>query len=230
MIKNVIIDSKEPKWVQELDFGAPISINSLTAGDVWLNTDSGIVIIERKTAGDLLNSITDNRATNQSHKMRQISPYSYVVITDQIHPAKDGKTLIYEDGKWVRREWYYNAIQGQILTIQELGIHVIYAAGENDFLSCCIRLAGRSREPVVIAPRRESYVLNPSEVFLSSLPNIGVKKAKELLETFPNVSTALYWLTNLDDKGLEKVAGIGKKTKEKILNALGEPIELGLKV
>lgn len=226
MIKNIIIDSKEPDWVKNLQFDAPTAVAELTAGDVWINTDNGIVIIERKTGNDFVNSIADGRATNQAYKMRQISPHSYVVITDQIHPTKDNKTLLYVNGNWERREWHYNAIQGQILTIQELGVHIVYAACEGDFLSCCLRIANRSRDHVIIEPKREGYVLNPSEIFLSSLPNIGVKKAKELLEIFPNVSTALYWLTNLDDKEAKKVTGIGKKTKEKILAALGEPIRI----
>lgn len=66
-LTTVLIDSNEPQWVQELKFKhtAPI-ITKLHVGDAWLTTDDAItLIVERKSASDLIKSVLDDGLRNQ---------------------------------------------------------------------------------------------------------------------------------------------------------------------
>ncbi len=62
-IATVIIDSREPKWVQELSFGGvPTAVAQLDYGDLHvLCEDDCMLIIERKTPDDFLNSLRNER-------------------------------------------------------------------------------------------------------------------------------------------------------------------------
>ena len=75
-IASVIIDSREPDWVQRLDFGVPAAVTALDAGDLWVaTTDAQTLIIERKTPTDLLNTIKADRLFQQVIGMRQRSQW-----------------------------------------------------------------------------------------------------------------------------------------------------------
>ena len=81
-LKAVILDSREPVWVQELNFGVPKSITALPSGDAWLATEDTTLVCERKTLADLLASIRDGRLFTQAAAMVQQSVWSYEVVTE----------------------------------------------------------------------------------------------------------------------------------------------------
>lgn len=181
-----------------------------------VGNDDNYLIVERKTAEDFVNSIKDGRLLNQIVKGKTITPYVYVVIVGTILPAKHGKTYI--NGNLTG--WDYAAIEGVMLSIQELGASIVFCADENDFLPCMVRLANRSRGDVIVMPVREAAVFGGAENVLTSLPGIGAKKAADLLQHFPNVGSALWFLTDIDDKQT-KIPGIAENTKKNIVRLLG---------
>ena len=84
-IQAVIIDKREPDWVKSLDFSAPTISDILDAGDLQIATsDSVRLVIERKTPSDFLNSIADNRLLNQTARMRELSPWCYIIVTGSL--------------------------------------------------------------------------------------------------------------------------------------------------
>jgi len=178
--------------------------------------DDNMLIIERKAAMDFVNSIKDGRLFNQVARAKQITPYVYVVIVGSILPVRGGKTAI--NGNVTG--WDYSAIQGVMLSIQELGASIVFCADENDFLPCMVRLANRSRDAIPVMPVREAAIFGGAENVLASLPGIGVKKAADLLKHFPNVGYALWFLTDIDDKET-KIPGIAENTKKNIVRLLG---------
>ena len=181
-----------------------------------IGSDDKLLIIERKTAMDFVNSIKDGRLFNQVARAKQITPYVYVVIVGSILPAPRNKTYI--NGNLTG--WDYAAIQGVMLSIQELGASIVFCADENDFLPCMVRLANRSRGDVIVMPVREAAIFGGAENVLASLPGIGAKKAADLLQHFPNVGSALWFLTDIDDKQT-KIPGIAENTKRNIVRLLG---------
>ncbi len=178
--------------------------------------DDNMLIIERKAAMDFVNSIRDGRLFNQVARAKQITPYVYVVIVGSILPVRGGKTAI--NGNLTG--WDYAAIQGVMVSVQELGAMIIHCADDNDFVACIVRLANRSRKAIPVMPVREAHVFGGAEVILASLPGIGAKKAADLLKVFPNVGTALWFLTDLDGNE-QKVAGIADGTKQNIVKLIG---------
>ena len=192
-------------------------VQTLETGDLHIATDDDkLLIVERKTANDFVSSIKDGRLFNQVARAKQLTPYVYVVIVGSILPAKHGKTFV--NGNLTG--WDYAAIQGVMLSIQELGASIVFCADDNDFLPCIVRLANRSRDSVPVMPVREANIFGGAENVLASLPGIGVKKAADLLGHFPNVGSALWFLTDIDDKET-KIPGIAENTKKNIVKLLG---------
>ena len=220
MIQAAMIDSREPEWVQRLQFGAPHCVPTLLdTGDVWLSTNDGsLLIVERKTADDLVSSIRDGRLLNQAYAMRQRTPWAYLVITGALAPAPDGTVRTDRPTRW---QW--SSLQGALLSVQEIGVMVAYAAQDKDYEETVIRLAQRKREAEkVIRPAIDTRVMSPQEAVLTALPGIGYERARALLEYFDgDAAIALCWLTQLAT--FNDVDGIGDGVKRGVRHALALP-------
>ena len=233
-ITGVFIDNREPDWVRDLDFGVPVANVVLDTGDLWAATsDSAMIIIERKTADDFLNSIADNRLLNQTARMRELSPWCYVIVTGSLPFDPKTRKMI---SKQKVTGWGVNAVQGFVRTLRELGIFVEQCASdgtstlfpdakyivvggneENDFASHVIEIASRNRDEVRIQPVRQPRILSPGQVLLASLPGIGWEKTKALLDFCGTPAWALNYLTTL---GTDGVPGVGDGIKRAVRKAL----------
>lgn len=178
MIKSIIIDQREPPHIQGLAFpNVPVMKMTLETGDLWVKCEDGnTLIIERKEPTDLMASIADNRLFNQAAKMKQVSNWCYVIVTGKI----DDANFIDDTG----RKWTYASIWGALLSVQEMGVMIIFCDGEDDFGPCIERLAKRNRGDIKVKPVRNAYVFGGQEAVLASLPGIGVKKAVDYLKLF----------------------------------------------
>lgn len=217
-IDAVVLDSREPDWVKNLKFGeAPVTITMLEVGDVWIATGDTLLLIERKTPQDLLASIADSRLFTQAAGMIKVSPWSYIIVTGQVTPAPGGRVML---NGHTPSNWNYNAIQGALLTVQELGVKVLFLSHESDFADSLNRLASRNRQAVAVLPARASNHLGHDVQILSSLPGIGLERALEINRHFPNTAWALAYLTDMGWNG-NNVTGIGERLKTGVRNALG---------
>lgn len=235
-ILSIRIASNEPDWVKGLDFDAPTAIDNIDAGDLQiLTSDNRLLLVERKTSNDFLNSIADNRLQNQIVKMKAISPWCYVVITGSLPFDPQSRKMIV--GKEISG-WHVNAIQGFIRTLRELGAFVEQCASdgissfpnarylviggneENAFAEHIKEIASRDRDEVKIKPLRDFQVLNDGERILSACRGIGWEKTQRLLEFCKTPAWALSYLTRLGESG---VPGITDNTKLAIRQDLGLP-------
>jgi len=215
MIVSALIDSREPKEIQALNFGVPSVVMALDAGDAIVTCDDGnTLVVERKTPSDLLGSIKDGRLFQQCHAMREMSGFCYLAIIGRIDMVKNDMVRV--DGYRITG-WTWQSLQGALLTVQEMGVGIIYAS---DFKTCIERLAQRDRDDVTIHPRRKSEPMTPDEAFLASLPGVGAVRAKRLLANGP-ACYALDWLTNIWDESGIKIPGIGYSQKANIRSILG---------
>lgn len=226
-ITAIMTDSREPDWVKNLKFGGvPTMVTLLDAGDVQAVTDDNhTLIIERKTPNDFLNTLKDDRLFPQLARMTEIrnaqqnngQPVTYwpfLVITGAFTPDRNGKVVL-DRGV---TGWSFSSVMGAILSIQELGIFVVFCNGDLDFQDCVLRLGRRSRNlEMTILPPRVPNVLGPKAMFLASLPGVGIERVQEILDwSGNNLSHALSGLTDLSIK-----APVGIALRKSIKTLLG---------
>lgn len=219
MISTIIIDSREPKSVQQLSFcGARKMIREMEYGDLWLFCDDGsTLIIERKEPEDFIGSMISNRLIRQAaglSQYRAVGMWPYVLITGELNPGPNGRT-------WVNgtlREVQYAAVQGLLLNIQELGVFVTFAKNSADLEDACIRLSNRERTNTMKLPavKRTSQKMTSAEEFLAGLPGLSTNLATAVLKESGTAARALEMLTNG-----EYLTKVGTKKRERIRKCLG---------
>ena len=226
-IVSALIDQREGDWVKQLTFGGvPTVVTLLDAGDLLVATDdSCLLAIERKTASDLLNTLRDDRLFPQLAKLREVSPWAYLIVCGVFQPGPGG--ICIADGR--ATGWNWASVQGALLTAQEMGVHVLHVASDADYEASVIRLANRDRSALRIAPARDVTIISEQEQVLASLPGIGGEKARALLAEFGSAHLALHYLTVWDRYWHHQgVAGIGDGIRRKVRRALGLDDELYL--
>ena len=226
-ITAIMIDSREPKWVQQLKFGGiPTMVSTLETGDIQAVTDDNhTLIFERKTQDDFLNTLKDQRLFPQLARMVEIrnvqlingepaTHWAYVVIEEPFTANRNGKVIT---SRGVTG-WSWASLQGTLRSIQHLGIYVEYANGALDFEDCILRIGRSSRNQVMrIMPAKIPNVLGPKATFLASLPGLGVESVQEILAwANDNLSHALSGLTDLSIP-----APIGTQRRKTIKTLLG---------
>lgn len=215
----VLIDSREPSWIQGLSFGnADKFVMQLETGDIDLVTTLGHrLVIERKTPDDFLGSLKDERLMIQVARLSELrneTTWPYLVITGKFDHDQNGR-VITDRGV---TGWNYDAVQGALLSIQETGVFVLFCQGDGDFEACVMRLASRKRDLVMnLLPARIPNVLGPGAGLLAALPGIGVEKVMEILKWAGNIPAhALCGLTDLEIK-----APLAENYRKKIRSVLG---------
>ena len=192
-ITAVVIDSREPEWVQNLKFGGvPTTIAALDYGDLQvLCDDDTTLIIERKTSDDLLGSIADDRLMVQMAKCatakyesqifeKRLDPvWSYLVVTGTFHPSSSGKTVT-ERGV---TGWNWNSVMGVLVSVQEMGVPVVFSPASASYEKTVMLLAARKRKPETqILPPKPPNILGPAHQIIASLPGIGVERLKTVMD------------------------------------------------
>lgn len=204
MIKSITISRNElthhPAMLSKL-----AQYNPQVGGDdtdfVVTCENGDVLAVERKSPNDLLSSIADNRLFNQAAKMKEITPYAYVVVTGLIEPTHIGTN---------DRQWSYASVWGALLSVQEVGCHVVFCDGEDDFIPCIVRLSKRSRDEMKIKPVRQMSVFGGQEATLATMPGIGFGKASKYLAQF---GTLMNTIMNLMVPEMTKdIPGWGEKS------------------
>jgi len=218
MLQAVITDSREDKWLQKLNFGGiPVSVAPMDTGDFWLACNDGsMIIVERKTPNDFLNTLKEDRLFPQMSRMvekRNQGYWPYLLITGEFRISANGK--VYTDRE---TGWDWKTVQGALLSIQEMGIFVTYCAGDTDVEAALIRLANRNRSPeMLIRPAREAKFMGLGAAFLCGFPDIGPERVGPILDKAGSVAWALVALTDRDSV----LPGVGEGIKNNVRHVLG---------
>jgi ERCC4-type nuclease len=219
----IMIDQREPDNIKSQFPDAAITM--LETGDAWVACEDGhILLIERKTSDDLLNSLRDGRLLEQISRLveprhnqylrgEQQTYWPYLVITGELRPNHNGKV-------WTGREtgWAWNAVQGALLTVQEMGCYVVQCPSDTEYSSTVMMLSTREHKDTVdIFPQRMPLPISAKEAFLCALPEIGIERARAILEWSGGVLA--HALSGLTDLQID--APVGKSVRSKIRGFLG---------
>jgi len=219
---RVMIDSREPQWVQELSWRVPSGVQALPVGDAWLIVRDAVLSAERKTLDDFCASIADGRLFTQATEMMRATPWCYEVITGM--PIVSAGMLVIAGRP---TKWRWSSIRGAMLTLQDIGIGVVFCGGDEEYQDTLTWLADRSRGTVPIKARRDVSIETVAEQILGALPRIGTGRAAALLKHCGSVAWVLDFLTTSDGDGF---AGVGPAICTAVRAALGLDSDMELRV
>ena len=218
----VLVDIREkrsgiPAMLRRM--GVPIELKELPVADYVI----GNVGVERKTVEDYLQSKFSGRLDRQLYDLSRNFELSYLVIegfvTEALMEHKVPRFAYVSSlvGSSLKRA--PDGKQGQIITVNvdtkydtALFIQALYKKiSENDL----VRL-----------PKLVKAKANPNELLVyivSSFPDIGEKRATDLLKKFKTIRN----LVNATEDELAKVKGIGKKLASKLYQFFNKKFEVG---
>lgn len=183
---------------------AKLRIQELKAGDYQIRNR---LVIERKTASDLIQSIITNRLFNQCQRLRATANPCFLLIEG--NPYRVG------------RDMHPEAIRGALISTTVFWcIPVLFSDDSGDtveMLRMIIKQYDRNTSYLNQRSFMQKRNLESRQVhLLQGLPGIGAKRAKKLLEQFQTARHAM----NAEKEQLTAVYGIGDKTAEKIIRVL----------
>jgi ERCC4-type nuclease len=187
-------------------------VTLLDTGDLHVATADGeLILVERKTPDDFLNSLRDDRLFTQCANMLLMTRWSYLVVTGEFQRGPGGKVVTSRE-----TGWSYQAVQGALLTLQEIGIFVVFSGGEQDYEGSILRLAERSREPLLLTPARQARELGLATALLCGFPGLGPERAQKLMDYCGSLKLAIAALTGPDP--IPGVPSNVQRTARKVLD------------
>lgn len=212
-IKIIADYREEPSGVLERlrEIGVEVELQQLAVSDFVLSQRVGV---ERKSAGDFLQSMIDGRLLEQAKLLRETFERPVIIL--------EGDQL------YTRRAIHPNAIRGALASLAvDLGVPILPTADEEDTAQMLATIARREQvqEFKEVALRRKLAGLSKSEnqrYILEGLPGVSAVLAKRLLERFSTVERVM----TASDSELKEVRGIGKEKARiirELLTAVYEP-------
>lgn len=210
---TIYADSREAgsKVVAILKNRCAVIENQLATGDYLLSDRVGV---ERKVAGDFLQSIVDGRLFRQLSDLKNTFAVPVVII--------EGETL-FDDN----RKIHPNAIRGAVASIAtEYSIPIIWTKNQLETAEMLIAIAKREQLELknAVSLRGKRKFRSPNqmqEYLLAGLPKISTLTAKKLLKHFGSPEKVFA----ASEEQLKEVDGIGDKLAKKIRYILSKQYE-----
>ena len=194
---------KSSGTVKELvELGASVRLEMLQTADYVLSSRVGV---ELKLVDDFVASIIDGRLLDQLKSLKRNFERPIVIV--------QGTQDIYSV-----RNIHPNAIRGMLGTILvSYGIPLVQTKDEKDTAALLVSIARREQEDVKRdfsphADRKPVSLKDQQEYAVSSLPNVGLNLAKDLLKYFKSVKNVV----NASEEELMKVENVGEKKAKAI--------------
>lgn len=216
---TILIDVHEPQhfYTRLMLRDLPVERTKLEIGDYHLPYD---YVIERKTIDDLLNSLYGNDQQKRARiwmQLRNLSQYEHPILA--IVAGNKWKSYYFSNSRSV----HSSILSFLISTLFSWNIPVVMLDDDDEFILFIEQLykyATKDKPSVRPAPkaslkRTDNEIL---EDILCMIPNVGVSKARLILEHFGTIAEVAK--ANVND--LIQVKGIGKKIASSIVKYLRE--------
>lgn len=176
--------------------------------------DGNLLAILHLRAHEVTNALKSGSLFGRIAALKQRSSWAYLLISDGLESNRDGYARIGGHAS----KWRWEAVQGALTTIQELGVAIIQINDEHQVGPMIASLAKRDRGTKRERPRRDFDTVSPAEDVLLCIPGIGPQTMLALLnETNGSLIWALIALTAPDTT----VPGVGPVTKAAARAVLG---------
>lgn len=177
-----------------------LQIKSLKIADYII----GNIAIERKTTSDLISSMINKRLIQQLNQMKKYDQ-SLLIIEGDINE------ILQEDNNIAK------AIRGLILSIStNFQTSIIFSQDYEDTAKYLITLAKQQlkpKTPISLHSRIPKTIKEQKQYVLESFPNIGPKKAEQLLKKFKTIKNTI----NANEEELEEILKIKTKDFKELL-------------
>ena len=202
---KVYVDYREkanPVVKELLELGMNVKLETLSTGDYLVSSRAAV---EFKTTEDFVNSIIDGRLLQQIKELKEAYEKPLLIV--------EGEQDIYSV-----RNIHPNAIRGMLATIAvSYGIPILQTKNFKETASLLFFIAKREQEEATgdfsnHANRKPQTLAEQQEYFVSSLPNVGMNLAKDLLTEFKTVKN----IVNASEQELKKVDNLGEKKAAKL--------------
>lgn len=199
----ITIDVNAPDEIKNFPFKGTKMIVPLDNLSVLAVDDEGNQIAISVICGSKLNAVIQSNALPAKMiKMREMTPWSFVLI--------DIKSV----DEYAKSSILSPVIQGAMRAIQELGVMTSF---DEDAAQSINAILDRKRTPKKVLPAREATLASDGEIFLASLPGIGIETASLISELYDgNIAIALADMTNPDIK----LTGIAESKRKAIRECL----------
>jgi DNA excision repair protein ERCC-4 len=201
---DVLIDSLKNQYCFNVE------ITTLKLGDYFLEPD---ITVERKTTNDFIVSIIDGRLFNQAHILVKYAKRPIMIVEGRhFNLGKFGISA--------------EPVNGALITLaQTFYIPVLRTIDEKDtawHLNQLYLQRKRVGEQKGSLFGYKGKKIETQKVhLLRTLPGIGNKTAKDLLDYFESITD----IVNASEKELQNVPGIGRISARRIKNMVSEELE-----
>jgi ERCC4-related helicase len=200
----ILADHREKgnRIIKELiEIGISVKTEQLESADYLV---SGKVGVELKKVPDFVASIIDGRILDQVRSLKNNFEKAVLII--------EGTEDIYSI-----RKVHANAIRGMLASIVlNFNVPVLYTKNPKDTAGLLAVMASREQNKdhdFSYHVGKPKSIEEQLEFIVSSFPNIGVVNARNLLTKFKSIKN----LTNANKEDLTKIAGVGEKTAQRLL-------------
>ncbi len=205
---KLLIDDREPKSIiEKLSKDFDVEVTRLEIGDYVY----GDIVIERKEAGDFLNSLFDSRLFSQAKEMKSYE-HPFILVHDSIDHAlaRRGRNA-------------YASYNGSVASLMyDFNLTPSLCANEREFIDRIKFIFNRTNKTETrVHSKRYKKNRTSREIRIDMwqcIPKVGNKKAT-LLEDKIGLDTLLLFGEGIKDKLLE-INGIGEKLADNIMRVI----------
>lgn len=209
----LFIASTEPDFIKTITWHEPATVTNLETGDIMLIQNTKMMLIERKGAPDLLNSMADGSLVEQCSRLVEASKFPLLLTHGSLLSNKDGKVVC--NGRDTLWDWW--AVQMQLVSLQAGGAIYLHLNTTKQLPEAIKYLSDwllRDDHLQVLRHERIPFLLPDKGIpILASLPGIGLKRAKDCLDFYGGAGMAVAELTCLGECFLPKGVAMGTVSK-----------------
>lgn len=230
ILHKLYVDTREPSNIQEIMkslFPNKVEIKILDVGDFIFDFIKYVVITERKSIEDFVNSIRNNRIWEQLQKIANIKEMHGKEVKRKVLLIDGTLDQFMPDSQFLsekQKNKFYASIMGAIQQIVFVyGVPIIFADNQvalKQFFRILVKREENGKNDAIPSVKwtkeenRFSGEIDYRIVMLTAIPTIGPQLAKNLLKRYRSIRN----IVNATKESLAKVPGIGTKRAEIIFN------------